>query len=469
MHRAPARLLHSVFGGFRLEEPRRDPRHSFGRPTPEDSQMDGRLSWWRRLREPLVADWIEVEGQAMGDLIVLPPASERRAPAFDEFHAAVRWVSDHCPKVRYIVKISADTLVHPTRLFKFLRMADANGLEALICEMRASSRLHHGTEAAVSVTKYQFFAGAYQFYCTGSVVVASLEMLRDSDDTLMPTEPEAAFVHRRSPLRNGDTSLVIRNVAVGSINSRVKRTFRWVGAFVVEQPREPLVAKWLEAEGDAEGDLIVLPPARNGSANGTHALRNVIRWASEHCTEARYVIKMADDTVVHPILLHSLLHRVDEIGRGALHCDMRRLFGVPPETDFVAFAPRAKFLAGAFDLYCAGSVVLASLKLLKHLDHATSTGSETVPSFDESHGRDGHGTLRIRNVAIDEIVDVPFDENWNATFIKLTGSTSRRRLDRYALWYSALWKDVLWSKSRFRKLLRGAERANDVFGKDAQG
>ncbi|KAH7939070.1 hypothetical protein HPB52_005246 [Rhipicephalus sanguineus] len=253
------------------------------------------------------------------------------------------------------------------------------------------------------------------------------------------------------------------------LEGRVKRTFRWVGAFVVEEPRERLVAKWLEVEGDAEGDLIVLPPASNGIANATHALRNVIRWASEHCTEARYVIMLADDMVVHPMLLHRLLRRVDETEMGAVHCDIRGSFGLTPGTDFVAFAARHKFLAGGFDLYCAGSVVLASLKLLKDLDRALmSAGSKTVSALDEPQERDRHGTVKIRNVAFGGISNVSFDANWNSTFVKLSGGTTKRKLDRYALWYSALWKDVLWSKPSFRKLFRGAQHANDVFGKGVQ-
>ncbi|KAL3194781.1 hypothetical protein MRX96_045930 [Rhipicephalus microplus] len=150
---------------------------------------------------------------------------------------------------------------------------------------------------------------------------------------------------------------------------------------------------------------------------------------------------------------------------------MRGAFGPLRGTDFVAFAPRRKFFAGGFDVYCAaGSPVLASLKLLKDLDVASaSAGSETASSSDELQERHGHRTLHIWNLDFDDISDVSLDANWNWTFVKLTGGTSRRRLDRYALWYSALWKDVLWSKSRFRKLFRAAEHADGVSDKDVQG
>ncbi|KAH8031478.1 hypothetical protein HPB51_017541 [Rhipicephalus microplus] len=243
---------------------------------------------------------------------------------------------------------------------------------------------------------------------------------RERLDVFFAVTSETSDWDRRSDIR--DTLL----------EGRVKRAFKWTGAFVLDEPRERLVTRWLEVEGDAHGDLIVLPPTRHSSGNATDVLRKVVRWATEHCAEVRYVIKMADDMVVHPMLLHKFLLKVDETEMGAVHCDMRGAFGPLRGTDFVAFAPRHKFFAGGFDVYCtAGSPVLASLKLLKDLDVAsTSAGSETASSSDELQERHGHRTLHIWNLDFDDIIDVSLDANWNWTFVKLTGGTSRRRLDR---------------------------------------
>ncbi|KAH6924488.1 hypothetical protein HPB50_018951 [Hyalomma asiaticum] len=278
---------------------------------------------------------------------------------------------------------------------------------------------------------------------------------RDHLDVIFVVSSEASNWSSRADIR--DTLL----------EDRVKRTFKWAGAFVMQESREALVSNWIEYEGDTEGDLIVLPYALNASASATEDFRKVVLWALEHCAETRYVVKLADDIVVHPMLLHKFLRRVDETGMEAVYCDMRGSTSLPPRTDVIALAMRQNFLAGGHDIYCAGSVLLASLKLLRDLE--SSAESRAVSVSAGSHDHDGHGNLQIRNVAVGSVRNASFDANWNSIFVKLSGGMSVRKVDRYALWYSALWKDVLWNKPRFRKLLRGAQHANSVPGKDVNG
>ncbi|KAH7934119.1 hypothetical protein HPB49_021634 [Dermacentor silvarum] len=250
----------------------------------------------------------------------------------------------------------------------------------------------------------------------------------------------------------------------------VKKTFKWAGAFVLQEPWEPLVAKWIEVEGDTAGDLIVLPPsARNASANASDAFHKAARWALEYCAEACYVIKLADDTAVHPVLLYKFLRRTYRTGMGAVHCDTSGSTVLPPSTDVAGLlAVKAHFFAGGYDMHCRGLVVLASLKLLKDLDRALLTeGSETasVPSL--SQRQDSHLWLQISNVAVGRLSDISFDSTWNCAFVKLR-DTSMRRLDRYALWYFTLWKDVVGNKPRLRELLRGVQHRNGVSAKGVQ-
>lgn len=249
------------------------------------------------------------------------------------------------------------------------------------------------------------------------------------------------------------------------LEDQVARTLRWAGAFLLQEAREPLVAKWIEVEGQATGDLIVLPSARKRSAGDFEAFHTAVRWALDHCAKARYVIKMTADMVVHPMRLYKCLRRMEPNGMGTLLCDMRGSSHLRPNTDAVVHAAKDKFWSGTYQLYCTGSVVVASLELLRSLDHGLWTvGRETAFVPGRSQHQERNMSLEIRNVGVGWLKDISLDLGWNSTFVKLRDA-SMRRLDRYSAWYFAIWRDLVWNKPRFKKLLTSAGHPNSVLWK----
>ncbi|KAH7934120.1 hypothetical protein HPB49_021635 [Dermacentor silvarum] len=242
------------------------------------------------------------------------------------------------------------------------------------------------------------------------------------------------------------------------LDDRSKKAFRWAGAFVLKETKEPLVGKWIEVEGRVAGDLIVLPSVGNGSTNASDALHMAVQWALDHCAGAHYVIKLVDDTAVHPLRLKEFLSGTSRHVMGDVHCDMRVSSTVHPR-NHVVLAAKGEGFEAACRRYCADSVVLASLKLLRALLSEGSEAASAPTLFQHQHRGTSFG---IRKVPVVTLRDISLDSNWNYyAFVKL-GHVSTRRLDRYALWYFALWKDVVRKNSGFRKLLSGVEQRNSV-------
>ncbi|KAL1414162.1 hypothetical protein MTO96_007644 [Rhipicephalus appendiculatus] len=214
------------------------------------------------------------------------------------------------------------------------------------------------------------------------------------------------------------------------LEERVKRTFRWAGAFVLTGAEEPLTTKWIALEGRVAGDLITLPSARRRSTKALHA---ALRWALDNCAAARYVIKMDDFTAVHPSRLYELLNGTIPNEMEAVHCDMRDSSTRRQGTDVVVMAAQTAFFAGAYRRHCAGSLVLTSLKLLRSLvAFRTSRSLKTAPVPGLLHNEKKGFSYAIRNVSVGWLSNISLDSKWNFMFVKLE-DTPMRRLDRYAL------------------------------------
>ncbi|KAH6924487.1 hypothetical protein HPB50_018950 [Hyalomma asiaticum] len=249
------------------------------------------------------------------------------------------------------------------------------------------------------------------------------------------------------------------------LEHRVTKMLRWTGAFFVHESREPLVADWIEVEGQATGDLIMLPSGRTGSARAFNEFHVAVRWVMEHCAKVRYVIKIKTNVMVHPTGLYRFLRRMDRNGLDAVLCDMRGSSRLHPDTEVAVSVAKSKFFVGAYQLYCAGSVTMASLKMLRDLDRAMAPlepGKVAVHKLPLRQNEDA--SLQIKHVAVGGISHISLDSGWDCTFVKLK-RTSVRRLDRYASWYFAVWKDLVWNKPRFKNLLSGPRHKNSTLWK----
>ncbi|KAL3194780.1 hypothetical protein MRX96_045929 [Rhipicephalus microplus] len=241
------------------------------------------------------------------------------------------------------------------------------------------------------------------------------------------------------------------------LEERVKTTFRWAGAFVLTGAEEPLVAKWIEVEGHVAGDLIALQSARGRSSR---AFRAAVRWTLDNCPGVRFVIKMNDDTTVHPLRLYNFLNGVNANDMKAVHCDMRDSFTPRKSADVMLTAAHVPFFAVAYRRHCAGSVVLTSLELLRSLANFRPFDSiETASVSGLVHNQTTSTSYVVRNASIGWFSNISLVSKSNFMFVKLE-DTPMRRLDRYALWYFALWKHAVWKEPRFRMLLTGVESAN---------
>ncbi|KAH7939069.1 hypothetical protein HPB52_005245 [Rhipicephalus sanguineus] len=188
------------------------------------------------------------------------------------------------------------------------------------------------------------------------------------------------------------------------LEERVKKTFRWAGAFVLTGAEEPLAAKWIEVEGRVTGDLIALPSARRGR---NKVLRAAVRWALDNCAGVRYVIKVDDYTAVHPLRLYEILNGTNPNEMEVVHCDVRDSSSSRQSTDVVVMSVQDTFFAGAYRRYCQGSVVVASVKLLRRLDNArTSKDLQTASLSGLSHNQKRGIPYAIRNVSVDVDVSV---------------------------------------------------------------
>ncbi|KAK8759601.1 hypothetical protein V5799_002765 [Amblyomma americanum] len=66
----------------------------------------------RRFNDSELDAWLDLEADMTGDLVVLPIEDGYRSVT-PKFLAGMRWVADHCPTVKWIVKIDDDVMVEP--------------------------------------------------------------------------------------------------------------------------------------------------------------------------------------------------------------------------------------------------------------------------------------------------------------------------------------------------------------------
>ncbi|KAL1435239.1 hypothetical protein MTO96_011161 [Rhipicephalus appendiculatus] len=68
---------------------------------------------------PLVNNWTKLEAEVTGDVVVFP-YNDTFSTIFYKFVGGMRWVTEHCPNVRNIVKIDDDVGVQPFELRRYL-------------------------------------------------------------------------------------------------------------------------------------------------------------------------------------------------------------------------------------------------------------------------------------------------------------------------------------------------------------
>ncbi|KAH9384865.1 hypothetical protein HPB48_026895 [Haemaphysalis longicornis] len=69
----------------------------------------------RRAKDPLLDAWLNLEANALGDLVVFPFEDGYRTVT-PKWMNGMQWVADHCPNVPVIIKLDDDVTVHPFKV-----------------------------------------------------------------------------------------------------------------------------------------------------------------------------------------------------------------------------------------------------------------------------------------------------------------------------------------------------------------
>ncbi|KAH9366624.1 hypothetical protein HPB48_021075 [Haemaphysalis longicornis] len=139
----------------------------------------------RRANEPLLDAWLNLEADALGDLVVFPLEDGYRTVT-PKWVAGMQWVADRCPNVPVIVKLDDDVTVHPFKLSRYLQMEFPREPARLHCYVNFGQPVFRQPGSRYFVRTNDAPMEEYFTYCSGQAVIMTFNVMR----TLLRASPK---------------------------------------------------------------------------------------------------------------------------------------------------------------------------------------------------------------------------------------------------------------------------------------
>ncbi|XP_077548805.1 beta-1,3-galactosyltransferase 1-like [Haemaphysalis longicornis] len=133
----------------------------------------------RTANDPLLDAWLNLEADALGDLVVFP-IKDSYWTVTPKWLAGMHWVVDHCPNVPVVVKLDDDVAVHPfkVKLSRYLREEFPKQPERLHCHVVDGQPVSRNPRGRYFVRTKEAPMQRYFRYCSGLGVIMSFDVMR---------------------------------------------------------------------------------------------------------------------------------------------------------------------------------------------------------------------------------------------------------------------------------------------------
>ncbi|XP_077548425.1 uncharacterized protein LOC144161674 [Haemaphysalis longicornis] len=139
----------------------------------------------RRANDPLLDAWLNLEADALGDLVVFPFEDGHRTVT-PKWMNGMQWVADHCPNVPAIVKLDDDVIVHPFKLTQYLQTELPREPARLHCYANGGQPVNREPDSRYFVRTDDAPMKEYFTYCSGLAVIMTFNVMR----TLLRASPK---------------------------------------------------------------------------------------------------------------------------------------------------------------------------------------------------------------------------------------------------------------------------------------
>ncbi|KAH9384863.1 hypothetical protein HPB48_026893 [Haemaphysalis longicornis] len=139
----------------------------------------------RRANDPLLDAWLNLEADALGDLVVFP-FEDGYSTVTPKWVNGMQWVADHCPNVPVIVKLDDDVIVHPFKLSQYLKTELPREPARLHCYVSVGQPVNREPGSRYFVRTDDAPMKEYFTYCSGMAVIMTFNVMR----TLLRASPK---------------------------------------------------------------------------------------------------------------------------------------------------------------------------------------------------------------------------------------------------------------------------------------
>ncbi|KAH7939186.1 hypothetical protein HPB52_008128 [Rhipicephalus sanguineus] len=127
--------------------------------------------------DPLVNLWTKLEVEVMGDVVMFP-YNDTYFTMLYKFVGGMRWVTEHCPKVRNIVKIDDDVGVQPFELRRYLDEKLPLKNSSIHGFVWADTDVYHDPRSKYCVPEDELAMDTYPLYCSGRSMIMTTDTMR---------------------------------------------------------------------------------------------------------------------------------------------------------------------------------------------------------------------------------------------------------------------------------------------------
>ncbi|XP_077548428.1 N-acetyllactosaminide beta-1,3-N-acetylglucosaminyltransferase 3-like [Haemaphysalis longicornis] len=168
----------------------------------------------RRCKDPLLDAWLNLEADALGDLVVFPFEDGYRTVT-PKWVAGMQWVADHCPNVPVIVKLDDDVTVHPFKLSQYIQTEFPREPARLHCYVSVGQPVDREPGIRFFVRTDDAPMEVYFNYCSGQAVIMTFNVMR----TLLRASPKVHPHPTDDAYVTGDLALLqgIGHVDIGRL------------------------------------------------------------------------------------------------------------------------------------------------------------------------------------------------------------------------------------------------------------
>ncbi|XP_075728651.1 acetylgalactosaminyl-O-glycosyl-glycoprotein beta-1,3-N-acetylglucosaminyltransferase-like [Rhipicephalus microplus] len=128
-------------------------------------------------KDSLVNLWTKTEAEVTGDIVVFP-YNDTFVTILYKFVSGMRWVTEHCPNVRNIVKIDDDVTVQPFELRRYLdrtlplKVSSIHGFVFVDMDVIR----HHGSKYCIP--EDELAMDTYPLYCSGRAMIMTMDTMQ---------------------------------------------------------------------------------------------------------------------------------------------------------------------------------------------------------------------------------------------------------------------------------------------------